>query len=242
MFSWLVQSDSTAQQLLFSFYEGHQTQSNTWEKTLQDYKTKDKSWRRARPEEVETQQMQRGSEVSGPEEVIRVQTFSCDSVLQTRLDGFFVMWLTWPLHCPICLPGEAVGLLFAVRFGSLLIRVLHSKSVLQHLAESEQRRSSVPLYQHVIDKHRWPVTFGSHAWPYHNIPAPCLTDKAVIRSWIQWICFFLATLAALMDVCVCVFECNQMFVVNAPYFHSGSVFLHHLPPQQWFRCSEVVFC
>lgn len=98
----------------------------------------------------------------------------------------------------------------------------------------------VALYQHVIDKHRWPVTFGSHAWPYHNIPAPCLTDKAVIRSWIQWICFFLVTLAALMDVCV--FECNQMFVVNAPYFHSGSVFLHHLPPQQWFRCSEVVFC
>lgn len=162
----------------------------------------------------------------------------------TNTFGWFlsVMWLTWPLHCPICLPGEAVGLLFAVRFGSLLIRVLHSKSVLQHLAESEQRRSSVPLYQHVIDKHRWPVTFGSHAWPYHNIPAPCLTDKTVIRSWIQWICFFLVTLAALMDVCVCVFECNQMFVVNTPYFHSGSVFLHHLPPQQWFRCSEVVFC
>lgn len=67
----------------------------------------------------------------------------------TNTFGWFlsVMWLTWPLHCPICLPGETVGLLFAVRFGSLLIRVLHSKSVLQHLAESEQRRSSVPLYQ-----------------------------------------------------------------------------------------------
>lgn len=135
MFSWLVQSDSTAQQLLFSFYEGRQTQSNTWEKTLQDKKTKDKSWRRARPEEVETQQMQRGAEVSGPEEVIRVQTFSCDSVLQTRLDGFFVMWLTWPLHCPICLPGEAVGLLFAVRFGSLLIIINHYN---QYSASSQQ--------------------------------------------------------------------------------------------------------
>lgn len=97
MFSWLVQSDSTAQQLLFSFYEGRQTQSNTWEKTLQDKKTKDKSWRRARPEEVETQQMQRGSEVSGPEEVIRVQTFSCDSVLQTRL--VVSLSCDWLGHC-----------------------------------------------------------------------------------------------------------------------------------------------
>lgn len=57
------------------------------------------------------------------------------SVLQTRLDGFFVMWLTWPLHCPICLPGEAVGLLFAVRFGSLLIIINHYN---QYSASSQQ--------------------------------------------------------------------------------------------------------
>lgn len=57
------------------------------------------------------------------------------SVLQTRLDGFSVMWLTWPLHCPICLPGEAVGLLFAVRFGSLLIIINHYN---QYSASSQQ--------------------------------------------------------------------------------------------------------
>lgn len=248
MFSWLVQSDSTAQQLLFSFYEGRQTQSNTREKTLQDKKTNHgdgqdrRKWKRSRCREAQRfLGLKKWSEcrlsvVTQFYKHVWMVSLSCDWLGHCTVPSVYLEKLL------VCCLQCALGHYWLESIIIINTVLLHSKSVLQHLAEAEQRRSSVPLYQHVIDKHRWPVTFGSHAWPYHNIPAPCLTDKAVIRSWIQWICFFLVTLAALMDVCVCVFECNQMFGVNAPYFHSGSVFLHHLPPQQWFTCSEVVFC
>lgn len=141
MLSWLLQSDSTEEQLLFSFYKGRQTQTHEKrrygtirQKTNHGDGQDRRKWKHSKySEDQRFLGLKKWSECRPS---VVTQSFT-----NTDWFGWFlsVMWLTWPLHCPICLPGETVGLLFAVSFGSLLIRVLHSKSVLQHLAESERR-------------------------------------------------------------------------------------------------------
>lgn len=123
-------------------------------------------------------------------------------VLQTRLDGFFQS-CDWLGHCtvPSVYLEKLLVCCLQCALGHYWLEFFTANQFCNTWLNLSRDVALYPsINNHVIDKHRWPVTFGSHAWPYHNIPAPCLTDKAVIRSWIQWICFFLVTLAALMDV------------------------------------------
>lgn len=195
MLSWLVQSDSTAEQLLLFMKDVRH--KATHEKRC--YRTKDESWRRARPEEVETANTERigGSEVFGPEGVIRVQTFSCDSEFYKHV------WMVSFSH----VTDVAVALSHLFTWRSCWFAVCSALWVIIDQSSSQQISFAITTITSSINT--------GDLWP--SAATPCLTDKAVIRSWIQWISFSLVTHAALMDVSVCVFECNQMFVVNTGF-------------------------